>query len=106
MRLLRFISYDSPEARFGALEGEKIRVLSENPLHGIEKTSEIIPLKAIKEFLPPVDPPDIIALGGNYREHVKESKAQIPSHPLIFVKTTNTLTAHKQPNYTAERGPR
>lgn len=105
MKFLRFISQNHPEGSFAVIEEQKVRVLSGNPLYSIEKTSEMIPFKAIKEFLPPVDPPNIIALGNNYREHAKESKAQTPSHPLIFIKTTNTVTAHKQPIILPKEAP-
>ena len=40
-----------------------------------------------------------------YRKHIKESKTQTPSHPLIFIKTTNTLTAHKQPIVLPKEAP-
>jgi 2-keto-4-pentenoate hydratase/2-oxohepta-3-ene-1,7-dioic acid hydratase in catechol pathway len=105
MKFLRFISQNHPKGSFAVIEQEKVRVLSGNPLYSVEKTSEIVPLKAIEEFLPPVNPPNIIALGSNYREHVNESKVQIPSHPLIFIKTTNTLTAHKQPIVLPKEAP-
>lgn len=105
MKFLRFILKEYPEGIFGVIEKGKVRVLSGNPLYGVEKTSEIVPLEEIEKFLPPIDPPNIIALGGNYREHVNESKVQIPSHPLIFIKTTNTLTAHKQPIILPKEAP-
>ena len=105
MRFLRFISRNYLQGSFGLIEGEDVRVLSGNPLYTMEKTSELIPLEAIEQFLPPVDPPNIIALGGNYREHIKESRSKIPSHPLIFIKTTNTLTAHKQPIVLPKEAP-
>ena len=97
MRFLRFISKEYPEGVFAVVEKEKARVLSSNPLYSVEKTSELIALEEVEEFLPPVDPPNIVAVGINYREHVKETVAQIPSHPLIFLKSTNTLNAHKKP---------
>ncbi len=105
MKFLRFVSKECPEGVFGIMEKEELGVLSGDPLYSMKKTPELIPLKAIKEFLPPVGPPNIIALGGNYREHVKESIAQIPSHPLIFIKTTNTLTAHQQPIVLPKEAP-
>ncbi len=96
MKFLRFISKEYPEEIFAVVEKEEVRVLSGNPLYGVQKTSELIALEDIAEFLPPISPPNIIALGLNYRKHAKESEAQIPSHPLIFLKSTNTLTAHKE----------
>ena len=97
MKFLRFISKEHPGGVFAVVEKEEVRVLSGNPLCSVEKTSELIALEEIEEFLPPISPPNIIALGLNYRKHAKESEAQIPSHPLIFLKSTNTLTAHKKP---------
>lgn len=97
MKFLRFISKEYPGGVFAVVEKEKVRVLSSNPLYSVEKTSELIALEEIEEFLPPIGPANIIALGLNYRKHAKESEAQIPSHPLIFIKSTNTLTAHKKP---------
>ena len=97
MKFLRFISKEYPGGIFAVVEKEKVRVLSSNPLYSVEKTSELIALEDIEEFLPPIGPANIIALGLNYRKHAKESEAQIPSHPLIFLKSTNTLTAHKEP---------
>lgn len=97
MKFLRFISKEYPGGVFAVVEKEKVRVLSSNPLYSVQKTSELIALEDIAEFLPPISPPNIIALGLNYRKHARESEAQIPSHPLIFLKSTNTLTAHKEP---------
>ncbi len=49
-----------------------------------DKTAEI------QRLLAPVDPPNIIAIGLNYRRHAAESGAQVPPEPLIFVKPTTT----------------
>jgi len=45
----------------------------------------------------PIDPSKIIAVGLNYRDHVKESKVfddneeKLPSEPILFAKTNNVL---------------
>jgi 2-keto-4-pentenoate hydratase/2-oxohepta-3-ene-1,7-dioic acid hydratase in catechol pathway len=44
--------------------------------------------------MPPVVPSNIIAIGANYVDHVKESNAEIPKIPLVFIKSTNSLTSH------------
>ncbi len=97
MKFLRFISKEYSGGVFAVVEEEKVRILSGNPLCSTEETSELIAMEEIEEFLPPINPPNIIALGINYRKHVRESGLQTPSHPLIFLKGTNTLTAHKKP---------
>lgn len=45
----------------------------------------------IKRFLSPVDPPNVIAIGLNYRDHAIESGMAIPELPLVFLKLTTTV---------------
>ncbi len=47
----------------------------------------------IKRLLSPVDPPNIIAIGLNYREHARESNMAAPTAPVIFLKSTTTVIA-------------
>lgn len=49
------------------------------------------------EFLPPVWPGKILAIGLNYRDHAAEGGQKVPSEPIIFTKLANTLTAHNAP---------
>ena len=50
---------------------------------------------AISQLLPPAVPPNIFAIGRNYRAHVAETGARLPETPLIFQKATTSLTAHE-----------
>lgn len=50
---------------------------------------------AVREFLPPVQPANIFAIGRNYRAHVEETGARLPQAPLIFEKPTTSLTGHE-----------
>jgi 2-keto-4-pentenoate hydratase/2-oxohepta-3-ene-1,7-dioic acid hydratase in catechol pathway len=45
----------------------------------------------VQRFLPPVDPPNIFAIGRNYRAHVQETGARLPERPLVFIKPTTAL---------------
>jgi len=47
------------------------------------------------KLLAPVDPPQIVAIGLNYRKHAEESGMAIPDAPIVFIKTPNTITAPK-----------
>ena len=49
------------------------------------------------EFLPPVSPRKILAIGRNYVDHAIEGGAAPPAAPLIFTKLPNSLAAHGQP---------
>ena len=49
------------------------------------------------EFLPPVFPRKILAIGRNYLDHAIEGGEAPPAAPLIFTKLPNSLNAHQQP---------
>jgi 5-oxopent-3-ene-1,2,5-tricarboxylate decarboxylase/2-hydroxyhepta-2,4-diene-1,7-dioate isomerase len=44
-----------------------------------------------------IEPTKIICLGRNYLDHIKETNAAIPTEPVFFVKTINTLVTNNQP---------
>ncbi|MBN1399186.1 MAG: fumarylacetoacetate hydrolase family protein [Anaerolineae bacterium] len=43
------------------------------------------------QLLAPVDPPNVIAIGLNYRGHAAESNMAIPERPVIFLKATTSV---------------
>jgi acylpyruvate hydrolase len=49
------------------------------------------------EFLPPVNPGKILAIGRNYVDHAIEGGAEPPAAPLVFTKLPNSLSAHGAP---------
>jgi 2-keto-4-pentenoate hydratase/2-oxohepta-3-ene-1,7-dioic acid hydratase in catechol pathway len=49
------------------------------------------------EFLPPVFPTKILAIGRNYVDHAIEGGAEPPKAPLVFTKLPNSLSAHGTP---------
>ncbi len=59
-------------------------------------TDRVVPVDAAS-LLAPVDPPQVIAIGLNYRRHAQESGMEPPEHPLIFIKTFNTVTGPGMP---------
>lgn len=47
------------------------------------------------EWLPPVEPGTIFALGLNYADHAKELAFKAPEVPLVFLKGPNTIVGHR-----------
>ena len=87
-----------PAGNYGVLKGETIHLLDSSPFPGsVKETGVRVSLKDVQRFLPPVDPPNIIALGLNYVEHAKEGRWDLPPAPVIFLKATTSLTAHLSP---------
>lgn len=46
------------------------------------------------EFLPPVKPTKIVAVGLNYKDHVNEMQKQLPEEPLLFIKPASSIIPH------------
>lgn len=76
---------------YGQLEGAQVLELSENFLtNQTSFTGRKLSLSEVK-LLAPVDAPNIICIGLNYRAHAAESDAQLPKLPLIFLKANTAL---------------
>ncbi len=82
----RILWVEEREGRFFRIEGD----LFQQP----ESTDEEVHPSG---FLPPVDPPNILALGLNYRDHAAETHAAAPSEPQLFLKATSSLIGEGQP---------
>lgn len=47
------------------------------------------------EFLPPVDPPQVVGIGLNYKDHARECNMELPEEPVIFLKGINSVVGHR-----------
>ena len=90
MKILRFMI--NRAIKYGVLEDDRIRVTVDTPYSWFRKpdrslrlTESTYDLKKVR-LLAPCLPSKIVALGLNYRSHAEETKLQIPSVPLIFLK--------------------
>jgi 2-keto-4-pentenoate hydratase/2-oxohepta-3-ene-1,7-dioic acid hydratase in catechol pathway len=92
-------------ARFRTPQGEiRYGQVIDGNLHYIEgdimgrwhTTDEMVGLEQVK-LLAPVDPPNVIAIGLNYRKHAEESKMALPERPVIFFKTTTAVCGPDDP---------
>lgn len=107
---MKYIRVVSPKVgkrgSYGILKGDKIHLLSCSPFSmNAEETGTILSADEVEKFLPPADPPNIIALGLNYADHAKESNTELPPAPVIFLKATSALTGHRQPIVLPEEAP-
>jgi len=88
MRLARFVT---PDGR--TVTGRLVDERTAEPLVGaLFGTLEFAAARvAVARFLPPVEPPNIFAIGRNYRAHAAETGAAVPERPMIFMKPTTAL---------------
>jgi 2-keto-4-pentenoate hydratase/2-oxohepta-3-ene-1,7-dioic acid hydratase in catechol pathway len=54
------------------------------------------PAGSVRLLAPLLDPPKILCIGLNYRDHAAETGAQLPSHPIVFSKFTTALIGPEQ----------
>lgn len=85
MKLVRFRC--EGQVRHGILEHDSIQCTGDPLAGSLTPDGPTVPLADV-ELLHPVDPPNIICIGLNYREHAIESGAAIPTHPAVFCKLT------------------
>lgn len=96
MKFMRFATPNHPGGVYGLLEEtDTISILKGGLLDPVEKTGETVRVGDITRYLPPVDPPNILALGRNYREHAAETADELPKAPLLFIKATTSVIAHE-----------
>jgi len=72
------------------------RIVAGDIFSSWQATEEVIPISQAA-LVAPVDPPQIVAIGLNYRDHAQESGMDIPGEPVVFVKTCNTVTGPGAP---------
>ena len=97
MKLLRFVHKDNTTCHGILRPDQTIDLLEGDLLAPRQPSGRTCPVADILRYLPPVDPPNLIALGGNYREHCREGLTAEPSAPLIFLKAVTSLNAHRMP---------
>ncbi len=80
------------QVRLGVLEDDGSLTVIEGELLGEWRPgTERIAADQIERFLAPIEPPNIIAIGLNYRAHAIESGKAIPTAPVIFIKPTSAI---------------
>ncbi len=60
---------------------------------------------AIMKILPPVNPPNILALGFSYGKHAGETESRAPESPVLFIKGTNSLLGPGEAILLPKAGP-
>jgi 2-keto-4-pentenoate hydratase/2-oxohepta-3-ene-1,7-dioic acid hydratase in catechol pathway len=87
MKIIRFQSSD--RIHFGQkIDDHSAYRIDGSLFASLKVTDEIVP---IDKILAPLVPLDILCVGLNYTEHAKESNSELPKHPLLFIKSGNTL---------------
>ena len=91
MKIARF-EYQGQVHR-GIVEGTDIELTTGEEL---THTGKSVALDAVR-LLAPVDPPNVLALGLNYRRHATETQMKVPERPLLFIKASTSVIGPSDP---------
>ncbi|MDD2486010.1 MAG: fumarylacetoacetate hydrolase family protein [bacterium] len=88
MRIVRYIA--AAAEAYGIMDDEVIRPIVGLPWKGIKPTGdEYLPEEVT--LLPPVQPPNVFAIGLNYKRHADECGMKYPPAPVIFLKAASAV---------------
>jgi len=89
MRLIRFQA-KKVSAQYGWINNDNVGRIDGSPFGEFQRSEATLPLESV-QLLAPVLPEKIICVGRNYAEHVKETNAEIPTTPLLFLKPPSSI---------------
>jgi len=89
----KFVRYEKDgTVSYGLVEGEKVRRLDGDLFGQWNTTDDVVALDEVT-ILVPTEPMNVIALAGNYRDHLGDRPA--PELPEPFFKTRSCLQSHE-----------
>lgn len=88
MRIARFRTPDGRILMGELLDENRARPLAGDLFGEHRFDSDTVEFAAL---LAPLVPPNIFAIGRNYREHAAETGSQVPEKPMVFMKPTTAL---------------
>jgi 2-keto-4-pentenoate hydratase/2-oxohepta-3-ene-1,7-dioic acid hydratase in catechol pathway len=88
-RITRYVRYDhGGKTAYGVLEGDSIRELSGSIFESPKATGKTVKLSEVR-LLPPCQPTKIVAVGLNYKSHLRDRQAA--SYPGLFAKYPTSI---------------
>ncbi|HEY3297911.1 MAG TPA: fumarylacetoacetate hydrolase family protein, partial [Armatimonadota bacterium] len=78
------------KTQYGIVEVDTVRAIAGLPWEDLTPSGDEYLLADIK-LLAPVVPPDIFAIGLNYRAHAAEGGFELPAAPVVFIKASSSV---------------
>ena len=88
MKIYRYKHKD--KISYGVLKEENLYPVEGSIFRKFSVKEAKVPISGVI-LLPPVIPSKIVAIGANYKNHVREMGRQIPEEPLIFLKPPSSI---------------
>jgi 2-keto-4-pentenoate hydratase/2-oxohepta-3-ene-1,7-dioic acid hydratase in catechol pathway len=84
------------ETRYAQVGDDAFELIEGDLFGDWQATGRRVPCTEAR-LMAPVDPPQVVAIGLNYRKHAEESRMPVPSAPVIFIKTCNAVVGPEEP---------
>jgi len=97
VKYIRFLSQEDQTCSGIVQSDDSIATIEGDILGENRRTGQVVGVGEVKQYLPPIVPPNVLALGLNYRAHAIESGSDIPQAPQLFIKAATCLTGHRCP---------
>jgi 2-keto-4-pentenoate hydratase/2-oxohepta-3-ene-1,7-dioic acid hydratase in catechol pathway len=104
MKIIRFVS-ENEEVFAGVCPADRpdfARIIEGDILSSHKITAREV---KIRQWLPPIVPVNILALGINYKKHGDETAMSVPSQPILFIKSTSSIIGQNNPIILPQAGP-
>ncbi len=88
MKIIRY--QQNGEFFYGVLQEALIKTIEGNIFGKFTVGSKEVEMSEVK-LVEPINPPNIIAIGMNYKKHAEESRCSLPDKPIIFLKATSSV---------------
>ncbi len=89
MKIARFRD-GSGTIQYGLVQGDQLQPIAGDLWGPRQPLGSPLALASVT-LLAPVVPPNVLCIGRNYAEHAKEGNAEVPTSPLLFIKSTTTV---------------
>ena len=104
MKIIHFVTEKNEPfyGAYNAAEPGRARIIEGDILGRFSLTERSA---SVKRLLPPVNPPNILALGFSYGKHAGETESRAPESPVLFIKGTNSLLGPGETILLPKAGP-
>ena len=82
-----------PRSVIGLLAGGKAALAAAKKAAAQPRKNAVLKAKSVKLAAPIPNPPKILCVGLNYKDHAAETGNPLPTYPVIFTRFTSTLVA-------------
>src|SRR5262245_1379846 len=96
MKIVRYVRYHAGDTTaYGILNEQTVQGLRGSIFSGAEPTAKTVPVSEVK-LLAPCEPSKVVAVGRNYKSHIKDRNIDTPKVPGLFWKPSSCIVGSEE----------